>query len=792
MHGGREEVASAVKACRRYFELPEDGDHPEISRLLTRSRDQLPADNPAIDAHLADEPIPAELLEIFQLEAEELIDRAYLALQQLQQQPENRELVQELRRSAHTLKGAAGAVGLKAVTQLSHRMEDLLDAVYEDVALISPDTLNLLTRTIDALHASAEGRSGIEMQQKLQEIYAAYDSQCGDETAVTLATRPTVAAGGSLATGKTDSPSRNKQSILRVPATRLETLGAAVSELTVNRISMEQEISRIGDFVEELRSVVDRVRDVCGEMESHDGERVALTSEHAHSADTFADQDATGGWLDNVKFDSLEFDRYTKVDVWSQALSESTNDATKIWHELRALLNGCESRLAEQRRLTEQAQDRLLQIQMVEFGTVIPRLRRVVREMASSQTKQVELIVEGADVEMDKLVLEETVEPLLHLVRNAVDHGIEMPDERAANGKPLDAVVRIRLVHFGTRVVIQVSDDGRGIDAQKLRQKLVREHHLSAEAAQALTAQQTYAYLFQPGFSTASAVSEYSGRGVGMDIVGSRIEELKGKIEVDSSLGKGTRFTIHLPVGQAVTRALILNVNDQLFALPQRAVTSILRLPSAAVTHHGDTATISVGEDQIPIVSLASYFGAPASKPADMENMLVAVLGSGAQQVALQVEGILPGRDIVLKDLGNHLTHVPGFLGATVLGDGSVVPILEPTDLIAFANHAVAWESKSSCPPPRSSTQCRRHDCRRFRKRKECHAEYCRACGMDCRDGPRRRRRTAETGVLGAATGCVLTGCRNAAYERLRADQCLAATGLLPAHADHHDHFTHR
>jgi chemosensory pili system protein ChpA (sensor histidine kinase/response regulator) len=699
-----DDVATAVKACRRYFELPEDGDSQEIGRLLSRSPDQLPADETASRSRLSEQQIPPELLDIFQVEAEELIDRAYQALQQLEQEPEDQEVLQDIRRTAHTLKGAAGAVGLKVVTQLSHRMEDLLDALYEDVTLISPDTLNLLTRTFDVLHGLSVGKCERGWQPHLQEIYAAYDLHFGDHTAATPVARQNAEPGLVVSATETDSHSRNKKSFLRVPASRLENLGGVVSELTINRISMEQELGRIANYVEELRPVVHRLRDVCGEMESQDGERLAhWTSTNSTRANSLADQHFNGDRSDDVKFDALEFDRYTRIDVWSQALSESTNDATKIWHELRALLNGCESLLSEQRRLTEQTQERLTQIQMVEFGTVMPRLRRAVREVASSQAKNVEFIVDGADVEMDKIVLEESLEMLLHLVRNAVDHGIEMPDERVANGKPLDATVRINLVHFGTRVVIQFSDDGRGIDAEKIRRKIISERHLSQEDAQALTSQQVYAYLFKPGFSTASAVSEYSGRGVGMDVVRSRIEELKGKIEVDSIAGKGTKFTIHLPVGQAVTRALILNINNQLFALPQRAVTSILRLSSAEVTSIGDAATLLVGEDKIPLINLASYFGAPAPATADMETMLVAILGSGAQQVALQVEGILPGRDIVLKDLGNHLTEVPGFLGSTVLGDGKVVPILEPTDLIAFADISASWESNPTCPPPTNS-----------------------------------------------------------------------------------------
>ena len=735
-----DELVAAVKAFRRFRKLPVEDDDAEIDRILFTSgigatsvgvdqgrraddtgtvgsggvshtvrhdegdvQPTSPVEEEGVSEALVTDEISPELREVFQMEAEELIERIYAALTQLEADSEQPQAVQEIRRAAHTLKGAAGAVGLKAVSRLAHRMEDLLDTVSESSDGVTRQHQQLLTATVDMLHDMAMGDLSAEQQEKLKSLYSAYREECAAEENGTAETgvaesnsttpaqvsnqradlQESDAQGKALSSSAPSPQQTNRADFLRVPAGKLHKLGGVVSELVVNRISMEQEILRVAKCVDELSPIIDRLRELRRDFERHDGVNQPCGAAASHPNAFGADVGMPLGEADDMAaFDSLEFDRFTNRDLWSQALSESTSDFTTIWQDLRGLVHGCESLLADQRRLTQNTQDRLLHIQMVPFGTIVAQLKRTVREAATVEEKEVEFVVHGEDVELDKTVLERTIEPLLHLLRNAVSHGVERSDERMANGKQVRASVRVSVVHFGMQVIVRISDDGRGLDEAKLRAAAVRGSFLGSAEAEECSAQDLYRLIFHPGFTTASNVNEVSGRGVGMDVVQSKIQELKGRIDIDSTPGEGTIFTVRLPVSLATTRALVVNVGDELFAIPQRAVTSIQRRQHSEVKQQDECRTLSDGVVDIPLIRLATHLGLASVQDAGPGTILVAMLDVGDRQVAVEVDGILPTREIVVRGLGDHLASIRGLLGATILGDGRVVPILDPTDLV--------------------------------------------------------------------------------------------------------------
>ncbi len=771
MADDRQELIAAVKTFRRFHDFPEEGDHQAISSLFATSpaftdgdgarfpaaarENELPGESTspgavavAGDAGQANAPdalaadffrqheISPELWEVFQEEANDHVDRIYAALRQLEKNHGDRERIQEVRRSAHTLKGAAGAVGLRGVTQLAHRMEDLLDALYEGAMPLDSELLSLLAATTDALHDLFAGNDVSESDvsesddeapyRKLRELYAAYDAHCGRATEehaakelagnAELPGRESLSSDMEHATQPAPGPQRSSGAVatnlnlrqptfVRVPTSRLDGLRRVVSELVVNRTSTQQGIARFGRCVGELQPVLDMLRDVCRDMESlreAGGLRDAWRSS--------GEQRILDGPLlasckrDSTEFDELEFDRYTNFDLWSQSLTEAATVIGTVRHDLRSLVDECDSLLAQQSRLTLETQDRLFRIQMVALSTILPRLDRALREVATREGKAVELVVEGDDVELDKTVLEEMAEPLLHLIRNAVDHGIEPAEQRAAKGKPAVACVHISLSNVGTQVVLRVRDDGRGLDAAKIRAAAVKRGHVSQAEADSLTPQALYRHIFLPGFSTASSISEISGRGVGMDVVHSKIEELEGRIDVESVADRGTCFTIRLPVRLAVAQALMLTVDDQLYALPQKAVNAIIRVAKGDVQESHETSQICIDGTTLPLIHLRDYLGLETPGDRLSDTLLVAILGTGAQQIALHVDGILPGRDIVVKPVEKQLATASGLLGATILGDGTVVPILDPMDLLAsadtetFAMTAIAEDRSGDAP----------------------------------------------------------------------------------------------
>jgi chemosensory pili system protein ChpA (sensor histidine kinase/response regulator) len=328
---------------------------------------------------------------------------------------------------------------------------------------------------------------------------------------------------------------------------------------------------------------------------------------------------------------------------------------------------------------------------MVALATLATRLHRAVRVLAREQDKLVDLVLEGEDIELDKTVREEIADPLLHLLRNAVDHGIEPPALRQVMGKPERGLIRLRAYHEGNQVVIQVSDDGAGLEPEILRSAAISGGYVSEADAPQLSDEELYSLVFLPGFSTASEVSEVSGRGVGLDIVKTNVHKLKGTVTLDSTPGQGATFTIRLPMTLAVTRALLVKAHNETFAIPLDTVTQILRLEREEIEHVGQEPVIRVGGQVYPMLRLGQVLN--LKQPADetVQRLPVLILNAGGKQIALVVDQLLAGREIVIKTLGNHLRRVHGVTGATLMGDGSVVLILNPADLIIEAPQPEAW-----------------------------------------------------------------------------------------------------
>ena len=342
-----------------------------------------------------------------------------------------------------------------------------------------------------------------------------------------------------------------------------------------------------------------------------------------------------------------------------------------------------------------------MRIRMVPLATLSTRLHRTVRVVGNQQGKLIDLDIVGEHVELDKIVLEEMADPLLHLLRNAADHGVEPPALRLVKGKAERATIRIKAFYQGTQVVIQVSDDGNGIDANAIRSQAVENGFCSQSDAEQMTDQELFQFIFVAGFSTAKEVSEVSGRGVGMDIVRSKVHALKGTVEVESQAGVGTTFTVRLPMTLAMTRALLVHAANETFAIPMQAVVQILRLERSAIDKLGSEPMVKIGGKAHPLVKLAERLRLKGQSDESTASVPVLILEVGGQQIALGVDKILSGRDIVVKTLGTHLRNVKGLIGATLMGDGTVVPILDPAELIGHGANTAEPRHRMAAPKPR-------------------------------------------------------------------------------------------
>jgi chemosensory pili system protein ChpA (sensor histidine kinase/response regulator) len=319
---------------------------------------------------------------------------------------------------------------------------------------------------------------------------------------------------------------------------------------------------------------------------------------------------------------------------------------------------------------------------MVPLASMATRLQRAVRVTARQRGKEVDIYLEGEEVPFDKSMLEEMNEALLHLLRNAVDHGIEAPEVRRNSNKPQQGTIHLRAFREGTQIVIQISDDGAGLDPQRLRAKAIQNGILSEEEAEQRRDDQLYPLIFAPGFSTASEVSEVSGRGVGMDIVHTTVSRLKGRITVDSTLGEGTTFMVRLPLTLALARVLLVKAHGQIFALPLADVIQVVNLDPKAIEYLGDTQVIRLDGSVLPIVPLGEKLGLPNLSDQTENRVPVVVAQASDKYVVFVVDELLGGREVVVKTLGTHLRHVHGITGSTLMGDGSIVLILNVSELV--------------------------------------------------------------------------------------------------------------
>jgi chemosensory pili system protein ChpA (sensor histidine kinase/response regulator) len=665
----------------------------------------------------AEDEVSPELVEIFAQEAEEHLSNIGTLLPALQGEPDNKELVQSIRRSAHTLKGAGATVGFRKLTRLAHRMEDLLDLLYEGGAAVTPETIQLLFASTDALQDLAQGKGD---DAAVRALYRRYEQLLGQapsqESAPAVVTRAPATvvdtadvsaerepgAGHELAAaanpgtaeqkpGAARAVPRRSGQLVRVPLERLDELVKLVSELAITRTAFEQRLADHLRQMEELQLSAERLRRVSTKLETQYEARTlggrrsfgrAQQEGGGPHGSRFAPSLLGGSAFEAYGFDDLEFDRYTDFHLLSRELAESTTDIHTVGGELTALNGDFESLLNRQARLSSEIQDKLMRVRMVPLATLASRLHRTVRNVAEQQGKQVELVLEGEDTELDKTVLEEMADPLLHLLRNAVDHGIEPPALREVRGKSARGQIRLRAYHEGAQVIIQIRDDGAGVEPQVVRAAAVRNGFVAATDAEQLTEEELFNLVFLPGFSTAREVSEVSGRGVGLDIVKANVHKLKGTLALASQPGAGTTFTIRLPLTLAIMRALLVKAHSQTFAIPLGTVTQILRLEQEDTELVGREPVLRVGGQVYPRIELGKALNLRQPPDETVTRRPVLLLNLGDRQVALVVDELLGGREIVIKNLGTHVRRLHGVTGATLTGDGTVVLIVNPAELV--------------------------------------------------------------------------------------------------------------
>lgn len=358
-----------------------------------------------------------------------------------------------------------------------------------------------------------------------------------------------------------------------------------------------------------------------------------------------------------------------------------TNDLVEAVNEISTHLG----------QLTNHLQEEIMKARMLPIAQVFNRFPRMVRDLAHKLGKEIDFIVEGKETELDRNVIEVIGDPLIHLLRNAVDHGIEPPEERAAAGKPKAGTILLKAYHHENHIVIIAEDDGRGIDANKIRRKAVERGLIDEETAARLPDREILNYLFLPGFSLSKEVTDLSGRGVGLDVVKKNIEQINGFLEMSSVLGQGTKFTVKLPLTLAIIRALMVSIMGQVYAFPLTNVMETMHVSPSDVKRVRNAEVIAVRGKVLPLICLAELFG--GQRRPQSQRLSVVVVGIGEHRVGVIVDRLLREQEIVIKSLGNYLGRVPGVSGATILGDGEVALIIDVRALVREAAREIIEET---------------------------------------------------------------------------------------------------
>ncbi|MDH5594631.1 MAG: Hpt domain-containing protein, partial [Gammaproteobacteria bacterium] len=647
-----------------------------------------------------------ELLEVFLEEADEILNACEETLQNWTQSPNDHDVISAIQRQLHTLKGGARMAQIKPIGDLSHIMESMLIAVSEERVPPSDAMVGLVQEAYDELLSML---NLVKQQQTPQEAAALIEkAQKVIDTGSTDCLAVTTEEKAEEQTEQNDAPDRRKtgsgmddvlgrllegagekkipsekeiedsdkvigfpkqtsrgtQEQVRVSAELIDNLVNFGGEVSIYRSRLEQQVNSMKFNLNEMDQTVVRLHDQLRNLDIETEAQMLYRMEEASE--------------NTAEFDPLEFDRFSHMQQLSRSLMESVTDIVSIQRMLENITRESETLLLQQSRVNTDLQEGLMRTRMVPFSSQLPRLRRIVRQTASELGKTAELKVIGAEGEMDRTLLDRIMPALEHMLRNSIDHGIESPSARKKAKKPAAGQIKIAFSREGSDVVLRLSDDGGGINLAAIRKKAVQNGLMDKNAD--ITESELLQFILESGFSTAETVTQISGRGVGMDVVNNEIKQLGGSLHIASNEGEGTTFTVALPFTLSINRALMINVADEMLAVPLLSVEGIARINAVDVEKYykENPPEFEFAGNKYQFMHMGTLLGISRPQSAEPNRKFPLLLvRTGEHRVALQIDSLMGSREIVVKPVGPQLSGIRGVSGATIMGDGRVVLIID-------------------------------------------------------------------------------------------------------------------
>jgi two-component system chemotaxis sensor kinase CheA len=601
-------------------------------------------------AGMPDEEV-TELLEVFYEDLAEKLDQLSNYFIELEENPASDKTINDILKIYHSIKGTGGTFGYPAVSVIAHRFETVFDRVHNDRLKVDTIVIDKLLQSLDLfkqLNSAIKSRKQtVQFEHRLQEILEYFDLQpekrsVKDESA---SGEQEVTAVHPSGTAVFESTPEKEEEYIKLQSVKVDKLVALASELMLRKYFDEVHLKKIKSTAELLREYsqwLTAVKQINGE---------------------------TGKLFSNDNFELMHF------------LSQLEDISTTVIYQLQSIISETDIWNEQTGRLVTELYNETLQTRMVTLNEYFRQLKRTVRDVVKSSTKKINLQFSGLYTELDRRIIEKIKDPMIHLIRNAIDHGIETPEERLRTGKPAEGKITISAHATGKEITIIIEDDGKGIDGESIKTMALQKHLYSREQLQRMSLDDSINLIFLPGFSTKNEVSQISGRGVGLDVVKSNIEKISGSVAVETAPGKGTRFVLKIPITLAAFQAILCRVDVHYFYIQSIAVDRVIRVVPGQQRPADMITTIAIGSLHAPYIYLGDYFSIK-KKDAVLTGGYIILLRSGDKRIAIEVDQCLDHQDIVIKPKADIVAQMPYISGFSFLSNGNVAYVLEPVELI--------------------------------------------------------------------------------------------------------------
>lgn len=622
-----------------------------------------------------------EIMEDFLVEAFELIEQIDHDLVELEANPEDLELLNRIFRVAHTVKGSSSFLNFDVLTKLTHHMEDVLNKARKDELKITPDVMDVVLESVDMMKGLLHGIRdngndrdvGIEISDICARLTAISD---GDEIPASVdtpvATQPVTQPFVELESDISDE-NLSKLSDDEVEAEIERLLKARKAEDQARRASKASESTNLNPPVPKTAAPVPSSKTASSKADGSDKKVPAQNNSVAQEQTIRVEVKRLDHLMNLIGELVLGKNRLLKIydDV------EERYEGEKFLEELNQVVSSLSL-------VTTDIQLAVMKTRMLPIAKVFNKFPRMIRDLSRDLGKQIDLEISGEETELDKSIVEEIGDPLVHIIRNSCDHGIEDPEVRKAAGKPEKGVVELKAYNEGNHIVIEIVDDGKGLDADMLRQKSIEKGIITEREADAMSDKEAFTLIFKPGFSTAAKVTNVSGRGVGMDVVKTNIEKLNGIIDIDSEVGKGTVMKLKIPLTLAIIQSLLVGTQEEFYAIPLASVLETVRVPIDDIYTIDGKNVLRLRDEVLSLVRLSDVFG--VNKVFDGgDHTYVVIIGVAEAKLGIIVDTLVGQEEVVIKSMGDYLQNIPGIAGATIRGDGRVTLIIDVAAMMEMA-----------------------------------------------------------------------------------------------------------